>query len=149
MMDDSPLPTTSLLPLPALERIEKVCLRFEAAWKQGDKPRIEDYLGAAQGSERSELLRELLLLDLDYRSRSDEQPTADEYQARFPQDSQLVSDVFEKLSTDAAVGETISSPAGSFCRPERSPLSSSATTNCWRRSLTAGWGWSTKPGRSV
>jgi hypothetical protein len=30
-----------------------------------------------------------------------EQPAPDEYQARFPQDSQLVSDVFDKLSTDA------------------------------------------------
>jgi WD40 repeat protein/tRNA A-37 threonylcarbamoyl transferase component Bud32 len=102
------------LPLPALERIESVCLEFEAAWKKGSNPRIEDYLGSAQGPERTELLRELLLLDLDYRTCSDRQPTPDEYQARFPLDSQLVSDVFDKLSTDAAVGETISSPAGSF-----------------------------------
>ena len=54
------------------------------------------------------MLRELLLLELDYRSCSDEHPTPDEYQARFPQDSQLVSDVFEELSTGAALAETIS-----------------------------------------
>lgn len=74
MIDDI-LPKNESLPLPALERIEKVCLRFEAAWKQGDKPRIEEYWDAAQGAERRELLRELLLLDLDYCNRSGQQPT--------------------------------------------------------------------------
>jgi tetratricopeptide (TPR) repeat protein/tRNA A-37 threonylcarbamoyl transferase component Bud32 len=99
------------LPLPALERIETACLEFEAAWKKGSNPPIEEYLGSAQGPERTELLRELLLLELDYRNHSDEHPTPDEYQARFPQDSQLVSDVFEKLSTDAAVAETSPFPS--------------------------------------
>jgi hypothetical protein len=74
MMDDI-LSNDASLPLPVLERIEHVCLRFEAAWKQGDKPRIEEYLDAAQGAERGELLRELLLLDLDYCNRSGQQPT--------------------------------------------------------------------------
>ena len=95
------------LPLPALERIECVCLQFEAAWKKGHTPQIEEYLGAAEGPERDGLLRELLLLDLDYRNRSDEHPTEDEYQERFPQDNQLVSDVFEELSTGAALTMTL------------------------------------------
>jgi len=99
------------LPLQALERIEGVCLEFEAAWKKGRQPRIEDYVGESQGAVRRELLRELLLLDLDYRSRSDDLPREGEYQARFPQDIQLVSDVFRELSTGAAVTETGPSPA--------------------------------------
>ena len=94
------------MPVPALERIDRACLEFEGAWKAGQAPRIEEYLGQAEGAERSQLLRELLLLELDYRSRSDERPTPDEYQARFPQDSQLVSDVFEQLSTGVAAGDT-------------------------------------------
>lgn len=94
------------LSLQALERIETVCLEFEAAWKKGERPRIEDHLGTAQGAERRELFRELLLLDVDYRSRGEEHPSEDEYRARFPQDSQLVSDVFEELSTGAALSET-------------------------------------------
>ncbi len=49
-------------------------------------------------------------------SDGSEHPSEDEYQARFPQDSQLVSDVFEELSTDAAMTETNPSP--------------SATANC-------------------
>lgn len=105
-MTDEPNSNGASLPLPALERIESVCLEFEAAWKKGGTPRIEDYLGEAQGPERRELFRELLFLDVDYRSRSDKQPSEDDYRARFPQDSELVSDVFEELSTGAAATET-------------------------------------------
>ena len=105
-MSGEPDSTDFSLALPALERIDRACLEFEAAWKEGQTPRIEDHLGEAQGAERSQLLRELLLLELDYRGRSAEQPTPDEYQARFPGDSQLVSDVFEQLSTGAAAGDT-------------------------------------------
>jgi hypothetical protein len=112
MMDDI-LCNDKSLPVPALERIEKVCHRFEAAWKQGDKPRIEEYLDAAQGAERGELLRELLLLDLDYCNRSGQQPTADEYQARFPQDSQLIREVFDRRSADGAVVIDTETPASS------------------------------------
>lgn len=66
------------LPLPALERIEGVCLQFEAAWKKGERPRIEDYLGDKQGAERSDLLRELLALDLDYRRKAGDQRMRDD-----------------------------------------------------------------------
>ncbi len=67
------------LPLEALERINRVCVQFEAVWKQEQEPRIEDYLGATEGEERAVLLRELLLLDLDYRWRLDKPPVADDY----------------------------------------------------------------------
>ena len=29
----------------ALERINRICRTFEAAWKNGESPRIEDHLG--------------------------------------------------------------------------------------------------------
>jgi eukaryotic-like serine/threonine-protein kinase len=121
MRDDSKVKDLSL-PLAVLEWIDRVCLDFEAAWKKGHRPCIEDYLGAAQGAERNRLFRELLLLDLDYRSRGDDPPSEDEYRARFPQDSELVRDVFEELSTDAAVTET---------NPHRSvPISHGPTLPC-------------------
>ena len=122
MKDDRDSNSDSL-PLPALERIERVCLGFEAAWKEGRNPQIEDYLGAAKGAERSGLLRELLLLDLDYRDRSDAPPTEGEYQDRFPQDSQLVGEVFERLSTSAAADETHPSSSTSVFHPPTLPWS--------------------------
>ena len=73
-MSDESEPRNAGLSAAALRRIERVCVGFEAAWKSETPPRIEDYVRDWQGQERSELLRELLLLDLDYRSRRDERP---------------------------------------------------------------------------
>jgi serine/threonine protein kinase/WD40 repeat protein len=100
MTQHDPSDDTSL-PVQILERIDSVCRDFERAWRSGDHPRIEDYLAAAAGVERRELLQQLLLLDLDYRQETDDLPDQEEYHARFPQDGQLINDVFEGRSTDA------------------------------------------------
>jgi serine/threonine protein kinase len=93
------------LSVPALEHIDRVCLKFEAAWKEGHKPRIEDYLGAVRGPERNGLLRELLLLDIDYRNGVDESATEAEYRERFAHDLQLVSDVFRQYYSEGFVDQ--------------------------------------------
>jgi len=59
----------SSLSLQALDRVDAACLRFEAAWKAGPQPVLEEYLGEAQGEERSALHRELLKLELHYRGQ--------------------------------------------------------------------------------
>jgi hypothetical protein len=50
---------------------ESACERFEAAWKEGRGPRIEEYLGGRSVEDRSPAARELLLqlaiIDLQYR----------------------------------------------------------------------------------
>ncbi len=65
-------------------RADQECDRFEAAWKAGPRPRLEDYLAAVPEAERPALLRELLPLEIDYRRLAGEQPAAEEYLARFP-----------------------------------------------------------------
>ena len=41
-------------PVPPLtDRVDEACDRFEAAWLAGARPRIEDYLPASAGPERS------------------------------------------------------------------------------------------------
>src|SRR4051794_15371247 len=67
------------------ERIDEVCLRYEQAWKAGGRPRPEDFLEGAAGSERSALLRELVALEVEYRRRRGEDPRPEEYQRRFPE----------------------------------------------------------------
>jgi hypothetical protein len=59
----TPTPTTQ-----REERLDKLCDDFEAVWKAGGRPGIEEYL-EAQESESSALLRELILLDVYYRRR--------------------------------------------------------------------------------
>src|SRR5262249_50035259 len=60
---------------PLFERIDEICDRFEAAWKAGQQPRVEDYLDAEIGPEREALLRELLRVDAHYRQRLHALPT--------------------------------------------------------------------------
>jgi eukaryotic-like serine/threonine-protein kinase len=78
---------------PAL-RLDAACDRFEAAWKKGQRPRIEDFLGEATVSERPEWLQALLDVELDCRRAAGEAPTPDEYRRRFPEHPQLIADAF-------------------------------------------------------
>ena len=48
-------------------RVEAMCDRFEAAWKAGRRPPIEDYLGEVPEAGQTALFRELLVLELAYR----------------------------------------------------------------------------------
>jgi WD40 repeat protein/serine/threonine protein kinase len=65
-------------------RADQECDHFEAAWKAGRRPRIEDHLAAVPEAERPTLLRELILLEIDYRRLAGERPAAEEFLARFP-----------------------------------------------------------------
>jgi serine/threonine protein kinase len=55
-----------------LLEIEKVCRRFEAAWKWGGRPRVADYLQEVPEPQRDELRRELEAIDAEYRRASGE-----------------------------------------------------------------------------
>jgi tetratricopeptide (TPR) repeat protein/tRNA A-37 threonylcarbamoyl transferase component Bud32 len=93
MSDDS-----SSRPLPVLERIDKICDAFEAAWpapgRMAARPQIEDYLGDSLGPERSALLTELLALELEYRREDGDTPAPEDYLGRFPEYSNIVDHVF-------------------------------------------------------
>jgi serine/threonine protein kinase len=71
-------------PLSLVRRVDAVCYRFEGAWLDGQRPQIEDYLSGVAEAERAALLEELIILEADYRRRSDEVPDPAEYRARFP-----------------------------------------------------------------
>jgi hypothetical protein len=86
------------LSLSQLSRLDEVCDRFEACWKAGEPPQIEDYLDADRQPYHPELLRELLLLDVEYRTRAGEDPSAAQYKARFPQYAELVEEAFRRIS---------------------------------------------------
>jgi hypothetical protein len=80
-------------------RIDRACDWFETAWKaagpQGEKrPSVETYLGPFGGGARRSLLTELLALDLAYRRRAGERPTAEEYRRRFPDAAAVIAALF-------------------------------------------------------
>ena len=92
------------LSLAAQERIDKVCLAFEDAWKSGSCPPLEQYLEGVAESDRSALLRELLRVELHYRSGRGETPSPDEYLARFPHYPEAVAEASK--AARAASGTT-------------------------------------------
>jgi hypothetical protein len=80
-------------------RLDRACDWFEQVWKAagpgGEKrPTVEAFLGPLQGQARRALLVELLAIDVAYRRRAGEQPTAEEYRRRFPDASAALAALF-------------------------------------------------------
>lgn len=65
---------------------EQLFDEFESAWKSATRPSIETFLGRVSETEREDVLRELLGIELDERLRRGEVPLFAEYRSRFPND---------------------------------------------------------------
>ena len=76
------------------ERVNRACDAFEAAWRAGQAPRIEDHLADAAGAERTAFLRELLAAELELRRAGGERPRPDEYLGRFPGHDDAIDGLF-------------------------------------------------------
>ena len=83
------LPRDDSLAISDRKQIDKICLAFEDEWLTGRRPVLEAYLRRADAAHQSILLKELLLLELDYRRSIRDEPDLDDYLARFaPLDGQ-------------------------------------------------------------
>src|SRR3954469_22380086 len=69
--------------------IDDSARRFELAWRNGPRPRMEAYLAKVAEPQRPLLLGGLLRVERELRQRAGEKPTAEEYLRRFP-DYQVV-----------------------------------------------------------
>jgi WD40 repeat protein/serine/threonine protein kinase len=74
-----PAEEAEALPLGLDLAVDRACLRFEAAWKSGQRPVLADFLAEVPADAQAVLLRELIHLDVCYRRARGEQPRADEY----------------------------------------------------------------------
>src|SRR5438552_954584 len=101
MSDQSSTESWALPPSVAV-RMDQACTAFEDAWKAGQRPRVEDYLGNAPPEERGVQFGELLRLEIEYRAKAGEQVAAEEYRARFPDLAAMVAEVFAALKRSAA-----------------------------------------------
>jgi WD40 repeat protein len=84
-MSDQPSEDFDSLSLSAEFRVDAACRRFEAAWKAGQSPRPEDFLGDFSGAARFALLHELIRIDLYRRGACGAALVAGEYLERFPE----------------------------------------------------------------
>jgi serine/threonine protein kinase len=90
-------PGRAALALPLERQVDAVCRRFEAAWRAGRRPRLEDFLADGPEPARPVLFAELLALELAYRGRGGEAPAAREYRARFPGHDVAIDEAFRSL----------------------------------------------------
>jgi serine/threonine protein kinase len=93
-MNDDTLSNPESLPLSVARRVDEACDRYEAAWRAGQRPRMEEYLARVPEPERCALFRVLLPLEIELRRQGDENPTADEYAACFPGYLEVIQTVF-------------------------------------------------------
>lgn len=82
-----------------LAAIDALCERFDQELLSGSDPRIEHFLALAPDSDRSELLSELLAIELEYLARRGYRPRPEEYLSRFPQCESAISSVFAEQAT--------------------------------------------------
>src|SRR5262249_27333595 len=74
IMSSTTRPDRTGPPLDVLDRIDRICDQFEAAWAAGEMPRIEDYVGQIADWHRADLFVALLAADFEARRRRGERP---------------------------------------------------------------------------
>ena len=88
-----------------LLQIEQLCTEFEAGWNSGGRPRIEDFLARGPAARQEQLLRGLLEIELEMRTRAGQRPGLDEYCQRFPQHASQVESVFRSVLQCKRLGD--------------------------------------------
>jgi eukaryotic-like serine/threonine-protein kinase len=76
------------------EELDRACDQFEARWRAGEPPKIEDYLAGVAGAAREVLACELIAIDVHWRRHIGEHPTLAGYLARFPYGEASVKSAF-------------------------------------------------------
>jgi serine/threonine protein kinase len=92
------------LPVSIVLFVNRVCDKFDSAWRDGGRPQIEDYLRDASEPGRSALLRALLASELETRRQRGEQPKPEDYLGRFPADFELIRSAFGEAAPGTGIG---------------------------------------------
>ena len=129
--------------------IDQICDRFEEAWRKGHSPRIDDYLGSTSEPLRSRLFEELLLSDLEFRTRDEATIDTGEYLSRFPDRATQIRDVIDRFWSEYGVGRSSPREANLVRRiarlPRSPPRNSAAAISCSRKSPAEAWGSCSRP----
>jgi serine/threonine protein kinase/formylglycine-generating enzyme required for sulfatase activity len=83
---------------------DRVCTNFDRALRNGEQPRVEDFLAKFESSARQELLRDLLALEFEHRLAMGDAPSLHEYESRFPQDCCIVRSEYANAVMPAQIG---------------------------------------------
>ncbi len=83
-MNDTSALNGLTLPPALATRVDALCTRFEAAWKSGERPRLEEYLVDMPEAGQVMAAVELLRVEAHYRRRAGETPDPSDYVSRVP-----------------------------------------------------------------
>jgi hypothetical protein len=106
--------------LDELRQIEDIVGRFEAAWRRGERPRIEVFAGGIADSLPRPLVRQLLAGEIDRHRDTSEPPSAEEYRVPLPAEVQMIAEVFglgNGATDDIKLDPPRESMAGTAARP--------------------------------
>jgi serine/threonine protein kinase len=81
--------------------VDRACDRFEKAWQSGQPPALKSIVEDLDTPVGKFMLYELLKVELAYRVRRGERPTAEEYQALFPNHANVIAAAFRPAVTRA------------------------------------------------
>jgi serine/threonine-protein kinase len=102
------------LPVADMQQIDAACDRFEAAWRAGERPRMEAFLCQLSGPAQAQLFHDLLDLELDLLIQTGEQPDRRHYHELFPEHEDIIGAVFEVRD-----GLATSRPSSGFPRSDQ------------------------------
>lgn len=94
-------------------QIEDAKQRFQLEREAGQNPRIEDFLSGVRSAVRPLLLRELLRLELKGHREELDLVVMDDYQSRFPDHTEIVSNLFVELGIATSIGDFVKRLTGS------------------------------------
>ena len=92
------------------QQIDSLCDEFEAALRRGDTTRIEDYLSQVEEEKRSELLNELLEVEIQFVSEAQKSATSlrqiqESLAGRFPGKNTLIQSLFRHVAKLQHIGD--------------------------------------------
>lgn len=74
------------------DQIDQICDEFEQAWKQNDAPDVQSWMHRVEAPERQRLLKALVEVDIEYRTRLDRKFDATQYLENLGLSSQALAE---------------------------------------------------------
>lgn len=106
-----------------LTQFEEVCDRFEAGWREGERPSLRESLAGLATDLQERAFSELLAVEIEYRRRSDGHPALDDYLTEFPDRAHLVRREFAVFDqTQAGSANVPTAVGGRAAAPATTPV---------------------------
>ncbi len=119
-----------------LSEIDELCDRFDQELVSGLGPRMETFLADAPITVQDGLLAELLVMELEYRAKHQDEPQQEEYMQRFPEQGHVIASAFAR---GQQAGQPAEIPADAIRSAiEETLLSRSADTSGLRGERVSG-----------